>query len=629
MSKTLTISFTTFILVILGIFAFVYFYPSDDAQAVVGQCTGGTTILSLGNAFVTTSDDLAGKEVVRIFATANGGGECATINFRDYQIENSINQYGGDYEVDNSVFGELITKEQTQTFRTTGTGRYIYKLARGEKQTGLLCSIENCEATYNNVIYAGRTANLPTATCWCIYKNWVGNEGRFSSTIDRDFVVEFKIEGLGSVDISQGQQSANLGNQAFIKWSGDLMNNRWLSLPTYDTYYEISSQRWRLAEDGYFDDIQDRLETDTNVGSGCTTFWWELSELDTCLSQYNNLVNLKTQNKDSEFENTNSLVDDVTWNGVSMLVDLSTQTTFQTFTIDLDADFVGIHKNVGSPDVQCPSGRQEFVSGSRAETTVKVKDLSGTNPTFGLSYQCTNGEGSLQQNRIFNVGTTFQDVLAYSTAQTQTDLDYQCLFSAYDLNSPTNRDTCIVYYKVVPFTGCTPGQKQCSPDGKALMVCNSEKVYDEIPCAFGCEIFNGEARCSLQKKEICDNNIDDDGNGLVDKDDPQCQGTINECGAWLELGGKTIIPDLWCILTLQIQKIMTILAIVFGLVGAVFGFLITRKTLLQNKVSNNATIITSLIVAVLVGFGIWILTLIYWWLAFLSIIIFVIVKIIF
>jgi len=627
MKKKLLI-FIIGIIVLIGLVVGVYYFSISEptTEAIFGECSGGTTVLGITNAHITTSSDLGGKEVLRIIAVANGGGECLTIGFDGDDI---IDELGDEYDVESGVFGDLITKLQTQTFTSSQKSGQIYKISRGEKQSGTLCSVSNCEKDYNNVINSIRTFPV-TGTCYCYFKNLIGREGQFDSTSKKDFEVEFSIDGLGSTTLSSGQQSGKIGSNAFIKWSGDLFSGTWLSTPNYDTYLQIADNEWRMTNDGYYDDISDRLEDDEDcISRGYTVSCCGGISTNpiTCsnshMNQYNTFVDLKLSNKDNTFISQESSVESGDWNGNKFITDLATQTTWQVFTIDIDADWVGIHKLVGIPEVKCPSETLDVTSGQSRTIEFKVRDKAGTNPSFGLNLVCASGSGSLQQSRINNVGTTYEEVNGYVTISTTTEKDFSCTFEAYDLNEPDNKDSCTASFKGRPFTGCILGEKVCSSDGKELGTCNPTGTnFDFISCIFGCEAFENTYRCRLQAIEICDDGIDNDGDGFVDMDDPDCEENGGKCGWWIKIpeftilgetyGGWGIIPDVWCHLQNWLVKFRLIFAIVLGAFGGLlagsYSYIFVKKQ--ENKIKWIVIISSVIILGLAAGYLAWIY---FWW----------------
>ena len=110
-------------------------------------------------------------------------------------------------------------------------------------------------------------------------------------------------------------------------------------------------------------------------------------------------------------------------------------------------------------------------------------------------------------------------------------------------------------------------------------------------------------------KEICGNGIDDDRDGLIDSDDPDCQ-INNECGAWISLFGKTIIPDLFCIINNFIQKLKINFASIVGILGGLLGALYMRKPLENNKNKWIVLGLTAIVLGLTIGY---LAYLFFWW----------------
>lgn len=641
MGKKLTTVLGTsgIILLLIAVVVGIYYFSGSHSQVAVGDCSGGTTILSISQASITTSQDLNGKQVLRVVAVANGGGECARIRWSQSDIEKALKDTGDNYAVDNEVYGDLILNEQTQTFHVESKpAQTVYKIAQNKKQTGLLCNVGNCEATYDNVIYAYRKYITGVGDCFCVYKMNEGQGGIFKSTSTKDFDVTFKIEGAGETHLTSTQQSAKLGSKAFIKWSGDLFSGTWLGTPNYDGFQRVSAQSWIMAEDGFYDDISDRFESDTKDDSdmynkGCLVGGYKnvegwidfpYEQMGSCLDQYNSFVEGKLEDKTSDFEGSEEAVASGDWNGNAYTAVLAVPTTWQMFTIDLDASFVGIHKLVGEPAVSCPSAKQSVTSGKQVTSVFQVKDKSGTKPSFGLSLNCNNGIGSMQTNRITKVGTSYQNVNGYVTITTSSNQDFSCVFEAYDLNDPDNKDSCTSNYLGVPFSGCTAGETQCSSDFKQLGVCKSDGTdYTWSDCENGCDYVNGKATCLNQKKEICNDGVDNDNDNLIDDKDPDCKEKV--CGAWLAVGDVTIIPDLWCYINNWIFKFRLALSIGIGLLSGLLGWLGFGKINRDYKLKAPKWVAPILGLLLAVGLGY--LAFIYFWAGVVILIIFAVIKI--
>ena len=511
------------VLLLVGLIAIGGNYIVYGELSLVSECSGGSSVLSIDDAYITTSSDLGGKKVVRVTAVANGGGECLTINWDDSLIEDKLD---GEYVVDNSVFGQLTTKSQTQefTFSSFSPQKSVYKVFVDE--ISAWCSEDACEDEYGvgNVLSA-YIPGLNPWKCGCVYQSLEGRAGRISSGSSKDFEVEFSIDDLGDTTLTIDDQSGEIGDDAFIKWQGDLMSGYWLSSPSgnYDGYLSVSEQDWIMVNKEFYEDLEDELDYISD-SDGCLMIG-DSDDREQCAAVYNSFFDLLTNDAGDDWaDDEYPIVDNVYTDGNDLIAELNTYTTWQVFTIDLDAEFVGIHINEGDPEVKCPSGGDEITSGELFTDTFEVKDLSGTNPTFGLSLDCSSsGEGDLEQTRISNVGTSYEEIEGYISGTFTSEKDFTCTFKAYDLNTPSNYDTCTVSYTGIPFTGCTPGEKTCSSDASKLGTCKSDGTsYTWEGCDYGCEAIENTYRCRLQTDEICNDGIDNDGDGLVDDADPDC-----------------------------------------------------------------------------------------------------------
>ena len=134
--------------------------------------------------------------------------------------------------------------------------------------------------------------------------------------------------------------------------------------------------------------------------------------------------------------------------------------------------------------------------------------------------------------------------------------------------------------------------------------------FSKVDCGFGCEAFEDSSRCRLQQNEICDDGIDNDGDTLIDLDDPECAGV--QCGAWVEIAGVTIIPDLFCIINNFFLKFRMIFSIIAGVIAGALGISYLLK-FLPRKSKTKTKVISSIVAFVLIGAAIFVLALIYFW----------------
>jgi len=137
---------------------------------------------------------------------------------------------------------------------------------------------------------------------------------------------------------------------------------------------------------------------------------------------------------------------------------------------------------------------------------------------------------------------------------------------------------------------------------------------------------------NVTKREICDDGIDNDGDGLIDDADPDCQKPV--CGWWVKFpeftiagktyGGQGIIPDIWCYLNLWLAKFKWTFAIVAGFLGGLLSTSFVYK--FMNKKNLKKTWWILLITFLVLGGAILYLSLTYFWWILLALIILGIVR---
>ena len=176
--------------------------------------------------------------------------------------------------------------------------------------------------------------------------------------------------------------------------------------------------------------------------------------------------------------------------------------------------------------------------------------------------------------------------------------------------------------------------------------CDSNEVCFEGVCAEFCvddsdckddekceETETGMRACKKIKEDketICDDKIDNDNDGLIDKEDPDC----SECGYWVSFpefkiagktyGGKGLIPNLSCVISNFLSPLILALSITFGIIGGLFAGLFSRKFIDKKQLKKTWWIL--LIIGIVVGGAIFYITLSYWWIGALVLITLAIIK---
>ena len=537
--------------ILLLAFASIFFINYEPVQeAVVPDCVGGTLINSISNVFVTNSQDLNGKQVIRVSLTGKPSGECAEIILDKNAVNQKLSQSG--YGISQSVFLDLTSIEQSKMFNINSNGQGIFKSGYIDAGFNLFpttswCNQKLSEKGVGGTTYLVFAPKLSGVKCyyWYPYGDGMGEisfVGRLNSKVG------FSAGALGSTVVDSRLGSAKIGDKIHIKWGGDLINGIDITRPNYDGF-NIGGV-WRLVKDGTYSNIENKrsllLTCVVNVKKDA---FLTQEKLETeCLNPYNDYVNLNTVNLLPTLINVDPIISSATTDGISLNLLFNESVTFPSFTVDIDASFVGIFQLISEPDVSCPAD-QTYNSGESKEVNFIVKNKGSNNAVFALSLTCGESIKVLNPSAVSllpNAQGTVKGIITGTNREDVTGeekLRRSCIFVAIDPNS-LKQDSCTFIENIVSVEICTPGKTSCSEDLQSVLICNSQgNGYTlQSNCDYGCEDIQRGAQCRTNAKEICTNNIDDDNDNLIDFKDPDCLGG-GTCKGNTEFLNVLIVPD--------------------------------------------------------------------------------------
>lgn len=177
------------------------------------------------------------------------------------------------------------------------------------------------------------------------------------------------------------------------------------------------------------------------------------------------------------------------------------------------------------------------------------------------------------------------------------------------------------------------GDKNCDEDDVSIDIVENDP--DKL-CGDGiCQVDIGETEtncpddCLHDNIELCGDEIDNDGDGLVDYNDPDC--IKAKCGAWIKIGGVTILPDLWCHLNNFVFKFRLTLSIVLGALTGLLSWLFSRKWAVDFSLVKQSELKKywwiPLSIGALLGLAVGFLAFYYFWIGLLVLIVIAIIKI--
>ena len=526
----------------------LFFATSGEFFAIPG--TDQSSDLSVLSISETT---INGEPAIRILATANGGSELLDIDWGEDYLNNYLDAY--DIEATEPITGSIEVGDQSMEFPYVTTSQIIYKSVRFvDLGAEWSCSASNCEQYVNTgeelLGYGGNWYN--TQYCQCLISSEKADVGKWSEISKKDYTVTFNIDGLGSATLNRNLQSVSLedvslGTYAKIKFQGLLGSYDDIDSPSY-TPFLYNNQIYLLEPTSYTNiknNYQDLFANPSYLNLDPHWDWINYNSQLTGLfiDKYNSYVGqsyIKSASRDSS--------------GIKIILEQSID--YPVFTIDLNAEQVGIIKQAGQPsELTCSSFN--FKSNELGETDCSVRN-SGAPGGFRVDLsQCDgitafmvggNNLGSFnsQENKDFTV-----------TLQGSTDNpsgeSVNCDVRVYDVNEPSNDDT----YKVSgtmeynPGGLCSPlGNLQCSEDMESVMECNADGDYRlKSGCTYGCTYGNdGQALCA----------VDEDDNG--------------EC-AWYDVPCK--LKGIFA----GISSFFDVIKYILVAVGSVFAFLFGKGIL--------------------------------------------------
>ncbi|HDD44259.1 MAG TPA: hypothetical protein ENG63_05300 [Candidatus Desulfofervidus auxilii] len=202
---------------------------------------------------------------------------------------------------------------------------------------------------------------------------------------------------------------------------------------------------------------------------------------------------------------------------------------YPSFSLTLDADWVGIYRPEGKPKIiSC-----EDVEGSPREDgmiVVKVKNVADGVGYFAGTINCPpeisldNTFDEIENGLAKNEQGTLTFYFKYPAVNQKTQS--KCSVVVYDKNKPENRDYCYPTITTNPASMCPEGWMRCL--GNAVQVCKSNKWITLKYCDAGCRQYMED---SIQKAECISKPVPSCGNGICEPEKGETPQTCPEdCG---------------------------------------------------------------------------------------------------
>jgi len=509
-----------FILILLGVGIFLVFGAN-----LLQTTYGGLEIFSIDKI------DVEGVgERILITASVGRGAEELRFDFSSSEINNYIEGEG--YMVDRGVSGRVylnkwqhiypIRKQATEIFYGLSTKNSgdtaLFRTGEGN------CDINLCkERGYPNTVGAYiHDVAWGRDDCYCIVANELGRNSIFSGEEETRFELLFNVGGETET-MTRDKQKISLQNGQFEATFEGL----WQDLDdlwgiNYDVFWRNSQFEFLIDKNAYTTEYRKErivIYLKSCAGSNKNEAGWL-----NCFSILDREIADAVKNKNTEFT-SNRLVRSINFRAIDdatgeLIVDMEVPDSIPIIKIWLDADWVGLKRLGGQPDITTCIPNVVMKSGDYLTEKIYIKNIGNDEGFFLFSSSCDDDNVRLSgSGTFFNSNEEkYIEVRISGTNTEQPDLRSKCTITIEDENTD-KKDTCS-FYTTVEYSGvvCMPNEIVCNPDTGDLEICNVEG--DEWSLHKDCEKVC-EWDATIQKY-ICGEDRDENG-------DVECKAAGGRC----------------------------------------------------------------------------------------------------
>jgi len=322
-------------------------------------CSGGQ-VLSIDDVSLRFSNELQ-KDVVRVLFSTVPTAECLDIKLTKSQLENGL--IGEDeFKVTNGLIGDIRLTKKVKTYSINeNQNNKLLKVGIRNVGEQAFCTDSDCtNAGISNPI-ASIFEEAPTffdltKDCFCVFEDQKGISADFTSSSNLQWEVIVNIENQ-LLTLNNNKLSGKVGNIAFVKWAGNLNSNDNLGTIDADSWKSFIDNNFRMIETGTFNLLNTEFRNVITALDDCDR--GSLAGLSACPTQlnnaraYNSNFNVKTNNIINIWANREPLVSTASIVSNILLAKLRSPIVYPQFTLDIDAEEVGIFITTGKPQVSC------------------------------------------------------------------------------------------------------------------------------------------------------------------------------------------------------------------------------------------------------------------------------------
>ncbi|HEY0090065.1 MAG TPA: hypothetical protein VGB37_14560 [Candidatus Lokiarchaeia archaeon] len=438
-----------------------------------------------------------------------GGGQELEIQF----TPNVLNQFlidKGYKATETSILTAKYLGGQVNIPFSTGTSNTI-KLLKSPVNIGITssCTITTCKNKgYMNTVSAYRTGNLLDLNCYCTEEYNNGYVQAFNTGLSSNaFSVQWNLDGETKT-MTSDYGYVEFGDSTKITWQGSLLGNNQIGVPNYQVFHIGTS--WYLIDANSYSSVINAYNTFKVKVSSLNL---AKSNYDSALSEYYAYVNSYIYSHDKNYLSSVPNANSLSFSEGIMTVNLNQPTFLPTYTIELNADRVGIIKLIGQPEIIQCVGSQTFNEAGSKNINLVIKNIGNSEASFKIYSECSNLISTNAQELDFDSGESRSVSLLLSGGNDGTKTNSgTCSIIVKDSNS-NNQDTCNFGVDVKYSSGiseCTGIESACSPDGRSLYQCESGIfIQKNCPISYSCKESFGNAKCEIDtstpplKENVC------------------------------------------------------------------------------------------------------------------------------
>ena len=409
---------------------------------------------------------------------------------------------------------------------------------------------------------------------YCVEFETIGLLGRLSSSPKTLFTDKITVTSTGqskTVELSEKNQVDFIDGYLrarFVSMQGSLSGTPRPSID-YDIYFSSTTNKWNLISkplsSQYRAFIKDNFVDISDFKAFC-----EKNGAVKCIEELNRKSTFPIVTY-TDYENT--IITEQ--QSGSLILSNTPIYEYPSFTLKIDADWVGIFEPVGKPKILDTRG-DDFIEGSNGKLEIDIKNDADVKASFNIGIDCGSNWKVINQNNVPFAPKETKTLTYFVTSETESKACTTCSIIVKDSSNPSVKDT--ESQKI-----CVKEANQCPNKGATR--CNANIIQQ-------CENVNGvqvwQTRETCRQGEICQNSK------CVAEGQPP---PPPECKPILKAGDVTILPNF----SRECVGTLSLILIIASAIGGIFALIIMLGFTNPRIENKGLSFFLSAIVGILIG----------------------------